>query len=423
MSEPRFQYEWLVGGRQLRARRRNHFISFIALLSTFGIALGTAALIVVLAVIDGLQDELRNRILGVTAHVLVTGPRSSPLSDWPQAAAALRKEPGVVGAAPYVQGQALLSFDGSVRGVELRGIDPAVENEVSDLSRRMVAGELASLRPGEFGIALGAEVARALRVHLGDRINVISPEGIVTPAGIIPRTKMFRLVGIFSAGMPEFDAGLALTSLQDAERFYRLADEVSGVRLRLADLFKAPALARRLNGAARAGNAAGWHATDWSETHAAFFRALQIEKTATFVMLSLIVAVAAFNVVSMLVMAVNEKRSDIAILRTMGATPRSIQLIFVIQGAVLGLAGTLVGDLIGVLIAANLDVIVPAIERVLGLQFFPADVYYVTTLPAQLRAGDVAAVTALSVVLCLLATLYPSRRAAATQPVQALRYA
>jgi lipoprotein-releasing system permease protein len=415
-----FRYEWLVGGRQLRARRRIQFISFIAFLSTIGIALGTAALIVVLAVIDGLQNELRSRILGATAHLQVSGPAGAPLANWPQAATLLRAEPGVQGAAPYVEGQALLSFDGNVRGTQVRGIDPALEGQVSDLNQGMIAGELQSLQPGAFDIVLGVELTRALRAHLGDRIAVISPQGIVTPAGIIPRTKVFRLTGIFSAGMPEFDAGLALMALPDAQRFYRLDDQVTGVRLRLADLFQAPALATRIN---QGPDADRLKATDWSQTHAAFFRALQIEKTATFVMLSLIVAVAAFNVVSMLVMAVNEKRADIAILRTMGATPRSIQTIFIIQGAVLGLVGTLAGDVVGVLIAANMDVIVPGIERLLGLQFFPADVYYVTTLPAELRVGDVATITALSLVLCLLATIYPSRRAAATRPVEALRYA
>jgi lipoprotein-releasing system permease protein len=411
-------YEWMIGARQVRARRRNSFISFIALLSTGGIALGVASLIVVLAVIDGLQEELRSRILGVAAHVLVTGPEGAPLAQWPERIGALRAAPGVAGAAPYVEGQALLSAHGNVQGVMLRGIAPEQEATVSDVGRHMIAGELQSLQPGGFGLVLGYEVARALEVQAGDRVLVISPQGIVTPAGIVPRVKNFTVQGVFSAGMPEYDAGLALIDLGDAQRFLRLGDRVSGVRLRLEDLFDAPRLAAGLNAQA----AGRWQARDWTRTHETFFRALQIEKAATFIMLSLIVAVAAFNVVSMLVMAVNEKRADIAILRTMGATPRSIQAIFIIQGAILGLVGTVLGDAAGMLIATHLDVIVPAIERALGTAILPADLYYVTMVPAQLRLPDVGLITGLSVVLCLLATLYPSWQAARTRPVEALRY-
>jgi lipoprotein-releasing system permease protein len=416
-------FEWLIGWRQVRARRRNHFISFISLLSTIAIALGVASLIVVMAVIDGLQSELRSRILGVAAHAEVgaregTGTAYEGLSDWQAVREQMLAEPGVQGAAGFVRGQALLALGDAVRGVEVRGVLPDTEAAVSDIATHVLGGRFDDLREGEFGIVIGADTARSLRALPGDRITLISPQGVVTPAGILPRVKVFRLVGIFEVGMPEYDAGLAYVHLADAQRLYRMGESVSGVRLRLSDLGKAPALARRIER-----DSPRLAVLDWTRTHAAFFRALQIERMATFIMLSLIVAVAAFNVVSMLVMAVNEKRAEIAILRTMGAMPRSIQAIFMIQGMILGVAGTLSGAVLGCTIALQMGSLVRWVEQTLDGQSLPAEVYYLTLLPSRLEWQGVLGIVILSLVLSLAATLYPSWRAARVRPAEALRHA
>ena len=422
-------FECLIGWRQVRARRHNHFISFISLLSTIAIALGVASLIVVMAVIDGLQGELRNRILGVAAHAeegarLTQGKaadsesRTVGLAHWQAVRERLAAEPGVEAAAAFVRGQALLVAGDAVRGVEVRGVLPATEAAVSDIATHMLGGRFEDLREGDFGIVVGADTARALRAMPGDRITLISPQGVVTPAGILPRVKVFRLVGIFEAGMPEYDAGLAYVHLADAQRLYRMGESVSGVRLRLTDPGEARAIGERIERASP-----DLEVLDWTRTHVAFFRALQTERMATFIMLSLIVAVAAFNVVSMLVMAVNEKRPEIAILRTMGAMPRSIQAIFMIQGMILGVAGTLLGAIVGCVLALEMGNIVRWVEQLLESQTLPPEVYYLSLLPSHLQWRGVLGIVILSLLLSLAATLYPSWRAARVRPAEALRHA
>ena len=414
-------YELLIGLRYTRAQPRegagNRFISFIALISMLGLALGVAALIVVLSVMNGFQKELRERILGVVSHIQVSGG-SGELEDWGKTLQGVARYPRVRAAAPYVQAQGMLSFDGQVRGMMVRGILPEAEDKVADFARYMKAGKLDALRPGEFGMVLGSELARALRVRQGDKITLLAPQGMVTPAAILPRIKQFRVVGIFEAGMFEFDSGLALVHLDDAQKLYRMDGRVSGVRLKVDDLFAAPQIGRELM---RYLDGDIW-ISDWTRSHANFFRAVEIEKRMMFLILLLIVAVAAFNIVSTLVMAVQDKRADIAILRTLGASPRSIMGIFVVQGTLIGVVGLLAGIAGGVALALNIDVVVPALERALGLQFLAKDVYYISDLPSDLHWSDVWTIGGVSFVLTLLATLYPSWRASRTQPAEALRY-
>jgi len=410
-------YELFVGLRYTRAKRRNHFISFISLTSMLGIALGVAALITVLSVMNGFQNELRTRILGVASHVQISGP-GDMLADWEAVAALATANPRVIAAAPYVNVQAMLTFDGAVRGSVIRGILPERENLVAEIGRNMKSGTLAALKPGEFGIVLGAELARALAAIPGDKITLIAPQGQVTPAGIVPRLKQFRVVGIFEVGMFEYDSGLALIHLEDAQRLYRMEDRVSGVRLKLHDLFEsrevALALLPKLGGNA--------YVSDWTRSHANFFRAVQMEKTVMFIILLLIVAVAAFNIVSTLVMAVTDKQPDIAILRTLGAAPSGIMAVFIVQGALIGVIGTLMGVGGGVLLALNIDVVVPFIENLFNVHFLAKDVYYISELPSDLLTSDVIVIAAVSFVLSLLATLYPSWRASRVNPAEALRY-
>ena len=411
-------YELAIGLRYTRARRgsgRNSFISFIAFVSMAGIALGVAALIVVLSVMNGFQEELRNRILSVASHIEVRG--LPVLKDDAAVAKAALAHPRVKAAAPYVLGQAMLSAGDVNRGALLRGIDPAREDGVADIGRHMRAGSLAALRPGEWGIVLGGDLARALGVRMGDPVVVITPQGNLTPAGTLPRVKSFRVVGVFEVGMYEFDSGLALVDIDDARKLYRM-DGVSGVRLKIDDLFTAPAVAREL--AASIPESA--EVRDWTRSHANFFRAVQIEKRMMFIILTLIVAVAAFNIVSAQVMTVTDKQADIAILRTLGAAPGSIMLIFIVQGALIGLIGTAIGVVGGILLAVNIDVVVPAIERVLNVQFLDKSVYYISDLPSDLQRGDVVTVATLAFALALAATLYPAWRAARVNPAEALRY-
>ena len=414
-------YELLIGLRYTRAQPRegagNRFISFIALISMLGLALGVAALIVVLSVMNGFQKELRERILGVVSHIQVSGGNGE-LEDWIKVLQGVARHPRVKAAAPYVQAQGMLSFDGQVRGMMVRGILPEAEDKVANFARYMKSGKLDELRPGEFGMVLGSELARALRARRGDKITLLAPQGMVTPAAIMPRIKQFRVVGIFEAGMFEFDSGLALIHLEDAQKLYRMDDRVSGVRLKVDDLFAAPQIGRELM---RYLEGDIW-ISDWTRSHANFFRAVEIEKRMMFLILLLIVAVAAFNIVSTLVMAVQDKRADIAILRTLGASPRSIMGIFVVQGTLIGVIGLLAGIAGGVTLALNIDVVVPALERALGMQFLAKDVYYISDLPSDLHWSDVWTIGSVSFVLTLLATLYPSWRASRTQPAEALRY-
>ncbi|MBS1191841.1 MAG: Lipoprotein releasing system, transrane protein, LolC/E family [Rhodocyclaceae bacterium] len=412
-----FPYELLIGLRYTRAKRRNHFISFISLISMLGIGLGVAALIVVLSVMNGFQKELRTRILGVASHIQITGV-GGDLADWPQVAAEASRHPEVRAAAPFIQSQAMFAVDNGVRGALVRGIRPDLEEGVADFAGHMQSGKLEDLKPGEFGVILGAELARALRVLVGDKVTLIAPQGTVTPAGLVPRLKSFKVVGIFEVGMFEYDNGLALINLEDAQKLYRMDDRVSGVRLKLDDLFQAPRVAREIARMLTADT----YIYDWTKSHANFFRAVQIEKNMMFIILSLIVAVAAFNLVSTLVMAVTDKQADIAILRTLGARPRSIMAVFVIQGAVVGFIGLGLGIIGGVALALNIDVVVPAIERLFGIHFLSREVYYISELPSELQWSDVWGVTAISFVLALLATLYPSWRAARVNPAEALRY-
>jgi lipoprotein-releasing system permease protein len=410
-------YEYFVGLRYTRAKRRNHFISFISMTSMAGIALGVAALIVVLSVMNGFQKELRARILGVASHVQITG-FDGGLSNWQQVAEDAKRHPQVVAAAPYVMAQALLSFDNTVQGALIRGVTPELENTVAEFGQSMKQGALGNLAPGQFGIVLGSELARNLGVRMNEKVTVIAPQGQVTAAGVLPRLKQFRVVGIFEVGMYEYDSGLALIDLADAQKLYRLDDRVSGVRLKLKDLFAAPIVTSDLQLTLRS----DVYVSDWTRSHANFFRAVQIEKRVMFIILTLIVAVAAFNIVSTLVMAVTDKQADIAILRTLGAAPGSIMKIFIVQGALIGFIGTIVGVVAGVLLAVNVDVVVPFIERHFGIQFLAKDIYYISDLPSELVWGDVIVIAAVSFGLSLLATLYPSYRASRVNPAAALRY-
>jgi lipoprotein-releasing system permease protein len=412
-------YELFIGLRYTRAKRRNHFISFISLTSMVGIALGVAALIVVLSVMNGFQHELRTRILGVASHIQITTGNNS-LSDWPAMVRFAQGSKQIKAAAPYIMAQGMLSFDQSVQGSVIRGILPAEEDRVADIGTQMKVGKLSNLRSGEFGIVLGAELAQALGAGMGDKVVLMAPQGQFTPTGIIPRLKQFTVVGIFQVGMYEYDASLAFIHMDDAAKLYRMGDQVSGVRLKLENLDDAPQIARDL--ARQLASFGAYYVSDWTEQHANFFRAVQMEKRVMFVILTLIVAVAAFNIVSTLVMAVTDKRADIAILRTLGASPASIMKIFIVQGAAIGVIGTMVGALGGVVLALNISTVVPFIENLFGVHFLSKEVYYISELPSQLQWGDVSTITVVSLILSLLATLYPSWRAANINPAEALRY-
>ena len=410
--------ELFIGLRYTRAKRRNHFISFISLTSMLGIALGITALITVLSVMNGFQQELRGRILAMTAHATISR-WSGPLENWRAVREQALQNPEVQGGAPFIRGEAMLNNASLVSGALIQGILPDEEQQVSDIDGKMVQGSLDDLRPGGFGIILGKELANALGLMVGDKVTVITPQATVTPAGVLPRLKRFNVVGIFKAGMYEYDRGLALVHVVDAGKLFQYPDgAVNGVRLKLRDLFQAPRLARQL--AARLPD--GYLARDWTQDHASFFRAVQIEKTAMFVILTLIVAVAAFNIVSALVMVVTDKQADIAILRTLGATPLSIMGIFIVQGITIGLVGTLLGLAGGVALATHVDVVVPFIERLFGVKFLAPDVYLISDLPSQVQWGDVTTIGLVAFGLATLATLYPAWRAARTQPAEALRY-
>ena len=410
--------ELFIGLRYTRAKRRNHFISFISLTSMLGIALGITALITVLSVMNGFQQELRGRILAMTAHATISR-WSGPLENWRAVRDQVLQNPEVQGGAPFIRGEAMLNNASLVSGALIQGILPDEEQQVSDIDGKMVQGSLDDLRPGGFGIILGKELANALGLMVGDKVTVITPQATVTPAGVLPRLKRFNVVGIFKAGMYEYDRGLALVHVVDAGKLFQYPDgAVNGVRLKLRDLFQAPRLARPI--AARLPD--GYLARDWTQDHASFFRAVQIEKTAMFVILTLIVAVAAFNIVSALVMVVTDKQADIAILRTLGATPLSIMGVFIVQGITMGLVGTLLGLAGGVALATHVDVVVPFIERLFGVKFLAPDVYLISDLPSQVQWGDVTTIGLVAFGLATLATLYPAWRAARTQPAEALRY-
>ena len=410
-------FELFIGLRYTRSRSRNRFVSFISAVSVIGVALGMTVLITVLSVMNGFQREIRARILGVASHVQVTGPENR-LANWRLTEREALQHPQVVAAAPFVAEQGLLSGARAVRGAFVRGVLPEAEDRVADIGRHMKAGRLDALVPGEFGIVLGQELARALGAIPGDKVVLIAPQGQVTPAGILPRLKQFTVVGVFGVDHHEFDSGLALVHLEDAQKLYRLGDDVSGVRLKLRDLFEAPRVARDLSRSLTG----DFYVSDWTRQHANFFRAVEIEKRMMFFIVFLIIAVAAFNIVSSLVMAVKDKQADIAILRTLGASPASVMKVFLIQGTLVGIVGTALGLIGGVLLAANVDVVVPAIESVLGFKFLAKDVYYISELPSELRLDDVVLTGVFSFVVSVLATIYPSWRASRVNPAEALRY-
>jgi lipoprotein-releasing system permease protein len=406
----------MVGLRYTRAKRRNRFISFISGISMVGIALGVAVLIVVLSVMNGFQTEVRERILGVASHLVLTGPAGT-LQDWQTVAQDASRHPRVIAAAPFVQAQGMLTSDRAARGVAVRGVLPEAEERVADFAKHMVSGSVDALRADAFGIVLGADLARALGALPGDKIALIAPQGIVTPAGVVPRLKQFTVVGTFDVGFNEADSALALVHLDDAQKLYQLGERVSGVRLKLQDLFEARLVARQIMA-----DMPDLFAWDWSRSHPNLFRAVQIEKRMMFIILTLIIAVATFNVVSTLVMLVTDKQSDIAILRTLGAPPGSILKIFVVQGAVIGVLGTLLGVAGGVLLALNVETVVPALETALGFKFLSKDVYLIPDLPSEVQLDDVIGVAVISLALAFLATLYPSWRASKVNPAEALRY-
>lgn len=406
-----------IGLRYTRAKRRNHFISFISMVSMLGVALGITVLITVLSVMNGFQEEVRVRILGMASHATVTG-FSGGLADWEGVAARVGDLVDVAGAAPYVEGQAMLANGREVSGAIVRGILPEAEPAVSDVEDHMVSGSTLDLRPGEYGIVLGIELARVLGVVTGDKVVVVTPQTTVTPAGILPKLRRFTVKGIFEVGMGEFDSGIALIHIEDAARLFRMGDEVSGLRLKLDDMFDAPFIARDLMRAL----GGRFLVRDWTQQYENYFRAVRTEKTMMFIILLLIVGVAAFNIVSTLVMLVTDKQADIAILRTLGVTPAKVMAIFIVQGFVIGAVGTLLGVIGGVVLALNVETIVPLIEAMMGQKFLPPDVYYISDLPSDLQWGDVLRISLAAFSLTLVATLYPAWRASRTQPAEALRY-
>ena len=413
-------FEWYVGLRYLRSGKRsgrNRFISFISMISMAGIALGVAALIIVMSVMNGFQKEVRDRMLSVLPHIEIQDVYGS-LPDWQQTADVVKQNKDVVGAAPYVIGQAMLTREDLMRGVVVRGVDPTLEGEVSDVGKQFKKGSFSSLQSDSFNIAIGREMAKMLHVGVGDKVTVIIPQGQVTPAGILPRLKQFTVSGIFEAGHYEFDSTLAFISMGDAMKIFR-ADAPTGLRVKIRNMQEAPNVAHDLSVSLMNEEVV---VRDWSKQNKNWFAAVQTEKKMMFIILMLIIAVAAFNLVSTLVMTVTEKQADIAILRTLGATPRSIMKIFMIQGALAGILGTLIGVGFGILVSMNIDVIVPFVERLFGIQFLPKNIYLISTLPSDLQWMDVLKIGASSVVLSFLATLYPSWNAAKVKPAEALRY-
>ncbi len=406
-----------IGLRYTRAKRRTQFISFITLTSILGIALGVTALITVLSVMNGFEAELRERILGMTSHTTITG-RFGELRDWQQLEKQVENRNHVEGTAPFVRGQVMVSADRRVSGTLLRGVMPDLEPKVSEIADKMKAGHLDALQPGEYGIILGAELATHLGVIPGDKVTVISPQLNSTPAGILPRLRRFTVVGIFKVGMYEYDRNMAIVHITDAAKLFRLGDAVSGLRLKLDDLFNAPAISQALSNELYG----QYRVSDWTRAHSNFFRAIKTEKRVMFIILLLIVAVAAFNIVSTLVMVVTDKKGDIAILRTQGLSPGSVMAIFVILGGIIGVVGTLMGTIGGVLLALNVETIVPAIESFFNVQFLAADVYYISDLPSKLDWADVYVIAVMALSLSLVATLYPAWQASKVNPAEVLRY-
>jgi len=411
------RFEVWIGGRYVRSRSGNSFISLISAISMLGIAIAVAVLIVVLSVVNGFERELKDRLLAMAGHASIE-QADGLLPDWQAWVSLAELQPGVVAAAPYVEGQGLLIFGDRLSGAEFRGIEPALETRVSGVAGTLVEGEITSLAAGRYNIVLGTELATALRAQVGDKVTLTLAEGIVTPAGVLPRTRRFTVSGIYRVGMYEFDRRLAFLNLEDAQKLFRKRDDVTGIRLAVSDIFAAPNIVRE---AALAGGG-GVLVSDWTRRHVNFFRSIQITKSILFVILLMVIAVAAFNIVSTLVMVVKDKQADIGILRTVGASPGDILRIFVTQGSVIGVAGTLGGMLLGVLLSLNLESIVHFMEATFGIKFLAADVYFISDLPADLRLPDVVRICSIALVLALLSTIYPAWRGARTLPAEALRH-
>lgn len=410
-------FELFIGLRYLRAKRRNHFISFISIISVLGIIIGVMALITVLSVMNGFDKELRSRILSFTAHVTVSGFQGR-LADWRHVGAAAAKQPHVLAVAPYVSGQGMLTRNGNASGAIVRGVAPARETQVSTVNDKMVAGSFDALKPGAWNIILGRYLAMTLGVGVGDDVILLVPQGNVTPTGLIPRMRRFHVAGIFEAGEYTYDSSFAEINIDDARKLFGLGDAVSGVRLKLDNIFLAPAIARQLMHKFKG----AYYVSDWTQERANFFQAIQTEKRVMFVILSLIIAVAAFNIVSTLVMVVNDKQADIAILRTLGAKPGAIMRVFIVQGTLIGVFGIILGLIFGILLAQNVNDIMGFLQHVFHIQFLPADVYYISDLPSELQWGQVVKIVCSAFVLTLLSTLYPAWRASRVQPAAALRY-
>jgi lipoprotein-releasing system permease protein len=417
MTTRRAPYEWLIGTRYLRSTHRRGFVSFVALMSVLGLMLGVATLITVLSVMNGFERELRNRILSVTSHGTLSGIEGS-ITDWRSVQQAALKQPGVQAAVPYIEEQSMLSNGVNIAGATVRGVLPDEERRATGLAQHLTVGRLEDLEAGQYHIILGSALARELHAKVGAQVVLIAPEGTATPTGVVPRMRRFLVTGIFQSGMYEFDRGLALIHISDAAKLYKLGDRVSGIRLALQDPLQAPTavvkLARDLGG--------GFYVSDWTRNHVNFFRSIELTKSMMFVILLMIVGVAAFNIVATLVMIVKEKQTDIAILRTLGAGPQNILATFAIQGVMIGLVGTLLGAGLGTLLSHNLESLVAWLERVLGTQFLDASVYYMSDLPAYVEGMDVVRVCTVAFLLCALATIYPAWRASRTTPAEALRH-
>ena len=405
-----------IGLRYLRAKRRNGFISFISLASILGIAIGVAALITTLSVMSGFQLEIRDRMLQMVSHVTVSG-YGDPVLDWRNVDAEVRKNPNVIGAAPYVEKEALLQGARNQPAM-VRGIDPAVEAQVSVIGQRVVTGKLTDLKPGEFNIILGSELAQWMGAAVGDQVTLMTSDYRVTPVTAVPQFKRFTVSGIFSAGYNEYDRGMAFVNMSDLQRVLRMGDGVTGVRVKVKNMDNAADVAKEIGKSLRG----EYQATDWTTENINMFRALKMEKTLMGILLSLIIAMGAFNLVSSQVMLVTDKQADIAILRTLGLSPSGVMKIFMVQGSLIGIIGTISGVILGVLLTLNLEHILKGIETVLGVQLLPEDVYYVTGLPTDLRVSDILVISAVALIMAFLATLYPAWRAARTAPAEALRY-
>jgi lipoprotein-releasing system permease protein len=410
-------YEWLIGTRYLRSTHRRGFVSFVAFMSVLGLMLGVATLITVLSVMNGFERELRNRILSVTSHGTLSGIEGS-IPNWRSMQQSVLKQPGIQAAVPYIEQQSMLSNGVNVAGATVRGVLPDEERRATGLAQSLTVGRLDDLEPGQYHIILGSALARELHAKVGGQVVLIAPEGTATPTGVVPRMRRFLVTGLFQSGMYEFDRGLALIHITDAARLYKLGDEVTGLRLALQDPLQAHLtvvkIARELGG--------GFYESDWTLSHVNFFRSIELTKSMMFVILLMIVGVAAFNIVATLVMIVKEKQTDIAILRTLGAGPPNILATFAIQGVMIGLVGTLLGAGLGTLLSRNLQSLVAWLERTLGTHFLDASVYYMSDLPAYVEWMDVVRVCTVAFLLCAVATIYPAWRASRTAPAEALRH-